>query len=109
MLKQPKYQSRAYRDWAKGQPCVRCLHHGCYSTDTTVPAHYHGPRKEAYGGGGSSKASDLVSAHLCMECHALFDSDDLRAGGWESKWERSEELLHWCVMTLIRAKAENKL
>lgn len=106
MLKQPKYQSRAYLNWAEGQLCVRCLHHGKYSTEKTVAAHYHGPRKEAYGGGGSSKASDLASAHLCDECHALFDSDDLADGGWESKWERSEELLHWCMVTILRAKAQ---
>lgn len=101
------HRSRAYLNTAKDQPCVRCLHLLNHHNDvTTVAAHYHGPRKFAYGGGLGRKTADIVTAHLCFECHHLFDAGKLSDGGWISETERSEEFLHWVMMTILHNISE---
>lgn len=77
---------------ADGEPCVRCG-----SIGTTVSCHYSGLRQHAYGKGRGIRGSDLAAADLCMQCHQHFD-------GYETPndWERSEEFLHCCILTIIR-------
>jgi hypothetical protein len=83
------------RKAAKDQSCVRCgLCNG-----TTVLAHYTGPRRGAYGGGMGKKVHDAIGAHLCADCHRYMDSE---AKDKEHRWELSEQMLHYCALTLIR-------
>lgn len=84
------------REAARGQSCVRCG--AC--DDTVVLAHYTGPRQYAYGKGIAMKCSDLAGADLCMNCHAHFDRYET-----DNTWERSEEFLHLCMLTVIRRHA----
>lgn len=79
---------------ARDQSCVRCGR----NDGTTVLAHYFGPRRHQYGGGLGRKGHDLIGAHLCAECHRHMDSDSQSK---ELRWERSEEFLHLCALTLI--------
>lgn len=80
------------RKAAEGQSCVRCG-----STGTTILAHYSGLRQHDYGKGKAIKGADVAAAHLCHQCHEYFDQ---YAEG--NTWERSEEFLHLCMMTIIR-------
>lgn len=80
---------------ANGETCVRCGAPG-----RTALAHYTGLRQHNYGKGKGIKGCDLIGAHLCNgpgSCHEYFD-------GYltENNWERSEEFLHCCALTIIR-------
>lgn len=80
---------------AKGQICIRCGAGDAYA------CHYNGPRQMAYGKGRGIKCSDMATAELCHTCDQELTegSTDSR---WANKWERSEEFLHWVMMTNIR-------
>ena len=74
------HRSRKYLDLAEGQACVKCG----INDGTVVSAHYSGLYGHRLGRGGSMKAHDFCSAHLCGKCHREFDSyaagnDDARA------------------------------
>ncbi len=77
------------------EPCVRCGNVG-----STVLAHYSGLRQHSYGKGRGIKGSDLAAALLCGACHDFFDSYKT-----PNDWERSEEFLHLCMLTVIRRHA----
>ena len=90
------FRSKKYTDAAKGQICIRCG-----TLDGTVCArHYNGLRQHIYGKGRGIKASDLVTADLCMECDARFGEGTME--GFVNMEDRSEEFQHWCIMTIMR-------
>lgn len=80
---------------AKDQACVRCRR----NDGTTVPCHYTGVRRQAYGGGFGIKVRDLVVAHLCAQCHKEMDTDSRDKA---HKWEHSEEFQHYILLTILR-------
>jgi len=55
----------------------------------------------SYGKGRGIKCNDLATAEFCYECDQRFSEGSIDPI-WESKWERSEEFLHWIMMTNIR-------
>lgn len=78
---------------ANGQYCVRC-----YANDeTVVSCHYSGLRQLDYGKGKGRKGNDLIAADLCKRCHDYFDLYET-----PNDWVRSEEFLHYCVLTILR-------
>jgi len=92
-------------DASKGVFCIRCGKHGAYS------CHYNGPRQHDYGKGRGIKCSDIATAEFCNDCDNVFSEGTtqslvLRLYGavvyWDTKWDRSEEFLHWCMLTNIR-------
>ena len=86
------------RKLADGMPCVRCGLVG-----ETCLRHYNGFRAHSYGKGRGIKCSDIAAAEMCQACNDLFDEKNyhLWPGGSKSI-ERSEEFLHYCMMTNIR-------
>jgi len=88
-------QNRKLLDLAKGQPCIACN----VNDGTTVPAHYFGPRRQAYGGGMSTKGHSAVVAHLCARCHSEMDT---QSRSKEGKWLHSEIFLHYVALTWMR-------
>jgi hypothetical protein len=86
---------RRLREAARDQSCVRCGRRD----GTIVLAHYFGPRRSWYGGGMSIKGHDLIGAHLCSACHTYMDTTGRSK---ESRWNHSEEFLHYCVLTILR-------
>jgi len=87
---------------AEHRPCICCGSEG-----TTRNAHYCGIRQHAYGKGGSVKGSRVAMAEFCQNCDTIFSEEKyyLWDGGSKSI-ERSEEFLHWCIMTAIRRENE---
>ena len=83
------------RQAAKGQSCVACG----ISDGTVVGAHYSGPRRLSYGGGFGRKCHDLVLAHLCAKCHRYVDTG---CKSKESRWDHSEQMQHYCLLTILR-------
>ena len=86
------------REAVINRPCIRCGRPG-----ETRRCHYNGFRAHAYGKGRGIKCSDIATAEFCQACDDLFSEKNypLFLGGSKSI-ERSEEFLHWCVMTMIR-------
>lgn len=89
------YRSRALLDMSEGETCVRCEGFN----GTTVPAHYTGARRDAYGGGLGIKVHDFLVADLCDECHAYMDRISRDK---EGRWGHSEEFQHYVILTLIK-------
>lgn len=87
---------------AKGMSCIRCGMEG-----ETRACHYNGPRQYAYGKGWGIKASDFLTAEFCQSCDARF-TEGSRSIDWENKWDRSEEFLHWIMMTNIRREGYSR-
>jgi hypothetical protein len=87
------------RTCAKDQPCVRCKR----QDGSVVLAHYTGVRRLDYGGGFGVKVNDLIGAHLCAGCHKHFDQ---LSRSKASRWEHSEEFLHYCVLTILRLEEQ---
>ena len=79
---------------SKGQSCIRCGAPDVYS------CHYSGPRQHSYGKGRGCKASDLLTAEFCYKCDQLFSEGT--TSGFMDKWYRSEEFLHYVMLTNIR-------
>ena len=79
---------------SKGHVCIRCGASDAYS------AHYNGPRQHSYGKGRGCKASDLASAEFCYECDQMFSEGSV--DGFTDKWDRSEQFLHFIMLTNIR-------
>lgn len=81
MFQKPtRWESRKWRDAAKGQPCTMQLDGVCNGGyETTVLAHNNG-------GGMGTKSDDFNAADMCAACHDVFD---MRV---KSTWTR-EELL----------------
>jgi hypothetical protein len=75
--KKKRWQSKKYRDAAKGQPCTMRLSGVCNgNTETTVLAHRNGA-------GMAMKDDDHAAADMCSSCHKCFDErayEDLPAG-----------------------------
>jgi hypothetical protein len=93
-------RSRKLLNAAEGQACVNCgIRDG-----TIVPAHYEGIRAMTFGKGKSIKPHDLVTADLCMRCHALFDGK--KASHFKDPYLRkidaSEQFMFCVLQTLIR-------
>jgi hypothetical protein len=80
----------------KGKTCIRCGSPDAYS------CHYNGPMQHAYGKGRGIKCHDIATAEFCHECDQRFSEGSTFREQWESRWERSEEFLHWIMMTNIR-------
>jgi hypothetical protein len=65
--KKKRWQSKKYRDAAKGQPCTMRLPEVCNGNrDTTVLCHENGA-------GMALKAPDHNAADMCAACHEAFD------------------------------------
>ena len=84
---------------SKGMNCIRCGAPKAYS------CHYNGPRQHSYGKGRGIKCNDLITAEFCYLCDGEF-TEGSKNKRWDSKWERSEEFLHWIMLTNIR-RVEN--
>lgn len=83
---------------ARNEDCIRCG-----KTGETRACHYCGYRQHTYGKGRGIKCDDLLTAHFCQDCDDLFSekSYHLWPGGSKSV-DRSEQFLHWIMMTRIR-------
>ena len=77
---------------ARGKTCIRC------GGSDAFAAHYNGQRQHQYGKGRGVKCHDLASAEFCYACDQMLSE----GSEWGSKDERSEEFLHWIMMTNIR-------
>jgi len=65
--KPQRWESKKYRDAARGQDCKMRLSWVCNrDTETTVLAH-------ANGGGMGTKKSDHEAADMCSACHDVYD------------------------------------
>ena len=69
---------------------------------TVRACHYNGVRQHDYGKGWGIKLHDLMTAEFCDTCDALFSEGSLGYKHWETKWDRSEEFLHFIALTNIR-------
>ena len=78
------------RQAAKDEPCMRCGR----NDGTTVLAHYNGFYNHYFGNGMGKKSHDLAGAHLCHNCHTLFDQHKIE--------HREEEFLSLCLRTVIK-------
>lgn len=79
---------------AKEMSCIRCGKEG-----ETRACHYNGPRQHDYGKGRGIKANDLATAEFCHDCDQHFTEG---SSHWSNKWERSEDFLHYIMLTNIR-------
>lgn len=62
-----RWESKKWRDAAKGQPCTMQITFVCLGgEETTVLAHRNG-------GGMGTKTDDFDAADMCAACHDLFD------------------------------------
>lgn len=93
LFKQPRWDSKPWRDGANGQPCIRC---GCQD-NTVVLAHYQGTGAMRLGKGRGKKLDDFIGADLCQRCHQYFD-DYQSANDYERGWE----FLLLCFLTIQR-------
>ena len=107
-------RSEKYLRAAKDQSCIYC---GC-NDGTVVACHYQGIRSDAFGRGTGIKAHDILVAHLCAKCHALFDSYEVmsdtdfnslkaQVNGCDAtefikKLIHSEELMFRILLTIVR-------
>jgi hypothetical protein len=83
---------------ARHQSCIRCGKEG-----ESRMAHYCGFRAHSYGKGRGIKANDEATACLCQECDYLFSEANYHAWpGGSKSIERSEEFLHYILLTIIR-------
>lgn len=80
---------------SNGETCIKCGNNGAYS------CHYNGKRQHHFGKGRSQKCNDMATAEFCHKCDIRF-TEGSTDPMWDSKWERSEEFLYWCMMTNIR-------
>jgi len=93
-----KNRDRKELNKAKHRPCIRCGIDG-----ETRASHYNGFRSYAYGKGRGIKGSDVVTAEFCHRCDDTFsESNYHKWEGGSKNIERSEEFLHWVIMTNIR-------
>ena len=79
---------------ARGKTCIRCGGHDAYA------CHYNGQRQFQYGKGMGTKAHDMATAEFCHACDQIFTEGSTEK--WANQDERSEEFLHWILMTNIR-------
>lgn len=92
----------AITESARHQSCIRCGRDG-----ETRAAHYNGFRQHAYGKGRGIKCNDVATADFCHTCDDLFsEANYSKWPGGSKSIERSEEFLHWCMMTNIRRSAK---
>jgi hypothetical protein len=80
---------------AKGQSCIKCGAPDAYF------CHLNGPRQHSYGKAKGIKGHDLIGADFCYKCDQEFTEGSMLPK-WINKWERSEEFLHWCMLTILR-------
>jgi len=85
--KKKRWQSKKYRDAAKGQPCTMRLLGICNENpETTVLAHQNGA-------GMAMKSDDHDAADMCSDCHKFFDErayEGLPAGVYlDEEFERA--------------------
>lgn len=83
---------------AQHRPCIRCGRPG-----ETRAAHYNGFRAHQYGKGRGIKCADNMTAEFCQTCDDLFSEANYhRWPGGSKSVERSEEFLHFIMLTQIR-------
>lgn len=101
MLKTAPIRSKKLTNAARFQPCIRCGREG-----ETRACHYNGYRQHVYGKGRGIKCDDTMTAEFCQACDDLFSEKNypLWEGGSKSI-ERSEEFLHWIMMTNMRRES----
>ena len=91
--KQPR--GKALLASAEGKVCIKCGR----GNGEVCARHYNGQRQHQYGKGRGIKCHPLATAELCHNCDSVF-SEGVKSG--MSDDERSEEWLHWIMMTNIR-------
>ena len=85
------FRSKKLTRSAEGKVCIRCGGHNAYA------CHYNGIRQHQYGKGRGIKCSDLMTAEFCYKCDQRFSEGTTEH--WKDAEERSEEFLHWIVLT----------
>lgn len=86
---------------ARNQPCIRCGKEG-----ETRACHFNGFRAHSYGKGRGIKCDDIATAEFCQTCDDDFSEKNYaKWPGGSKSVERSEEFLHWIMMTNIRRRA----
>lgn len=94
---------------ASGRPCIAC------SAPHSWACHYNGPRQHLYGKGRSKKGHVLTTAEFCKSCDQVFTEgsyspeDHPVHPGWRDIWDRSEQFLHWIMLTNIRRREAGDL
>jgi len=98
-----KNRDRKELDKARHRGCIRCGRDG-----ETRPCHYNGFRSHSYGKGRGIKCTDIATAEFCQACDELFSEAKYQmwVGGSKST-ERSEEFLHWIMLTNIRRASDD--
>ena len=91
------FRSRKLLDHAKGQTCVMC---GA-DDGTVVCAHSN---LGEHGKGGSLKANDACTAHLCFRCHSEYDQ-----GKTMTREQRRDFILTAIVRTVMRLFDQGKV
>ena len=88
--KSPPGRSQAYRDLARGKPCMLQIPYVCNrDPETTVLAHSN---SQSHGKGMGLKADDAIgSVWACYACHCWVDQGDASAAVKELAWRRANE------------------
>ena len=83
----PRFESKALRDSARGQPCTFCIVGVCNGNpETTVLCH---DRRGLLGKG--MKPDDYNAAFGCSACHDVLDGRCPKPAGWI----REDEAYYW--------------
>lgn len=88
--KNPPGRNQAYRDLARGQPCMLRIPYVCnHNPETTVLAHSN---SQAHGKGMGIKADDAIGAvWACYACHTWADQGGASAAVKELAFRRGNE------------------
>lgn len=76
--------------------CIKCGKPDAYR------CHYNGVRQHTYGKGRGIKCNDFLVAWFCHSCDQEFTEGSMQERWNGSKYERSEEFLHWIIMSHLR-------
>lgn len=98
--KNKRMKSKKLTDSAKYETCIRCGKQG-----ETRACHYNGQRQHYYGKGRGVKCHDIATAEFCHDCDQVFSEGNMQY--FFNKTEKSEEFLHWVMMTNIRRIQNN--
>lgn len=87
------WRNNDYLRLARGKPCIHCG----IADGTVVSCHYSGLYAGTLGKSGGRKATDIAVAHLCSDCHKMFDN---YAAGNDD--ERAARFMRDILMTIDR-------
>ena len=52
------------------------------------------------------KGHDAIAAWLCRDCHTYMDTQSRNE---KDCWQHSEEMLHYCALTILRLWEQGKI